>query len=226
MIHPEKRKQAQPEDLAKAALVTVTNTVASIANMCAAAAVSPTHIACHTCTTAATLYTDAAPHTTASSTLPCCYSHCAISPSFLSFTRLPLPHHHHPSPPFLHTTPFPSFTPPLSPPSHHPFPPFLHTTPFPSFTPPLPSSLPSCANRRWSEWSLLATTSVTTRCPCRCFPIRWSTGPEGPFELSLWNTRATLGRWAHCSFTSECTEHNECVTQSAGNICTHKQCHI
>ena len=38
MIHPEKRKQAQPEDLAKAALVTVTNTVASIANMCAAAA--------------------------------------------------------------------------------------------------------------------------------------------------------------------------------------------
>ena len=40
MIHPEKRKQARPEDLAKAALVTVTNTVASIANMCAAAAVS------------------------------------------------------------------------------------------------------------------------------------------------------------------------------------------
>ena len=79
MIHPEKRKQAQPEDLAKAALVTVTNTVASIANMCAAAAVSPTHIACHTRTTAATLYTDAATHTTASSTLPCCYGHCAIS---------------------------------------------------------------------------------------------------------------------------------------------------
>ena len=50
MIHPEKRKQAQPEDLAKAALVTVTNTVASIANMCAAAAVSPTHITYPTCT--------------------------------------------------------------------------------------------------------------------------------------------------------------------------------
>ena len=86
---------------------------------------------------------------------------------------------------------------------YHPSPPLLHTTP-------LPSPLPSCANRRWSEWSLLATTSATMRCPCRCLPIQWSTGLEGPFELSLWNTRATLGHSAHCSFTSECTEHSEC----------------
>ena len=37
MIHPEKRAQARPEDLAKAALVTVTNTVSAMAKMCASA---------------------------------------------------------------------------------------------------------------------------------------------------------------------------------------------
>ena len=40
MIHPEKRAQARPEDLAKAALVTVTNTVSAMAKMCASASVS------------------------------------------------------------------------------------------------------------------------------------------------------------------------------------------
>jgi type II pantothenate kinase len=38
MIHPEKRANVKPEDLAKATLVTVTNTVSAMARMCAAAA--------------------------------------------------------------------------------------------------------------------------------------------------------------------------------------------
>ena len=46
MIHPEKRKNVKPEDLAKAALVTVTNTVSAMAKMCAAAAVSIVLLMC------------------------------------------------------------------------------------------------------------------------------------------------------------------------------------
>lgn len=35
MIHPERRAQAKPEDFARAALVTITNNIGSIARMCA-----------------------------------------------------------------------------------------------------------------------------------------------------------------------------------------------
>ena len=40
MVHPELRKEAKPEDLAKATLVTITNNIGAIARMCASNAVS------------------------------------------------------------------------------------------------------------------------------------------------------------------------------------------
>ena len=39
MVHPERRKEAHPEDLAKATLVTVTNNIGAIARMCASISV-------------------------------------------------------------------------------------------------------------------------------------------------------------------------------------------
>ena len=39
MMHPERRKEARPEDLAKATLVTVTNNIGAIAKMCASISV-------------------------------------------------------------------------------------------------------------------------------------------------------------------------------------------
>ena len=39
MTNPERRKEARPEDLAKAALVTVTNNIGAIARMCASISV-------------------------------------------------------------------------------------------------------------------------------------------------------------------------------------------
>ena len=46
MTNPERRKDVQPEDLAKASLVTVTNNIAAIARMSAMISVSkdPTHM--------------------------------------------------------------------------------------------------------------------------------------------------------------------------------------
>ena len=40
MMHPERRKDSRPEDLAKATLVTVTNNIGAIARMCASISVS------------------------------------------------------------------------------------------------------------------------------------------------------------------------------------------
>lgn len=40
MTNPERRKEARPEDLAKASLVTVTNNIGAIARMCAMISVS------------------------------------------------------------------------------------------------------------------------------------------------------------------------------------------
>lgn len=40
MTNTEKRKEARPEDLAKATLVTVTNNIGAIARMCASISVS------------------------------------------------------------------------------------------------------------------------------------------------------------------------------------------
>lgn len=40
MVNPELRKQAKPEDLAKATLVTITNNIGAIARMCASSSVS------------------------------------------------------------------------------------------------------------------------------------------------------------------------------------------
>ena len=40
MMHPERRQEARPEDLAKATLVTVTNNIGAIARMCASISVS------------------------------------------------------------------------------------------------------------------------------------------------------------------------------------------
>lgn len=39
MANPERRQEARPEDLAKAALVTVTNNIGAIARMCASISV-------------------------------------------------------------------------------------------------------------------------------------------------------------------------------------------
>ena len=38
-MHPERREEARPEDLAKATLVTVTNNIGAIARMCASISV-------------------------------------------------------------------------------------------------------------------------------------------------------------------------------------------
>ena len=46
MMNPERRKDARPEDLAKATLVTVTNNIGAIARMCASISVSDTQ-QCH-----------------------------------------------------------------------------------------------------------------------------------------------------------------------------------
>ncbi len=40
MMHPERRKDARPEDLAQATLVTVTNNIGAITRMCASISVS------------------------------------------------------------------------------------------------------------------------------------------------------------------------------------------
>ena len=40
MVHPERRMEACPEDLARACLVTVTNNIGAIARMCASISVS------------------------------------------------------------------------------------------------------------------------------------------------------------------------------------------
>ena len=40
MTNPDRRRDARPEDLAKAALVTVTNNISAIARMCASISVS------------------------------------------------------------------------------------------------------------------------------------------------------------------------------------------
>jgi len=39
MVNPERHKEARPEDLAKASLVTVTNNIGAIARMCASISV-------------------------------------------------------------------------------------------------------------------------------------------------------------------------------------------
>ena len=40
MVNPDRHKDARPEDLAKASLVTVTNNIGAIARMCASISVS------------------------------------------------------------------------------------------------------------------------------------------------------------------------------------------
>lgn len=50
MTNTEKRKDARPEDLAKATLVTVTNNIGAIARMCASISVSHTFLPVWWCT--------------------------------------------------------------------------------------------------------------------------------------------------------------------------------
>lgn len=197
MVNPERHKDARPEDLAKASLVTVTNNIGAIARMCASISVRCMTVLGRRGKRGRGHFTSVLPVHSALQLLMLRLSTtirvwvggreaarsgtCNVSMvSWMSnihnnYTSIRIP-------------------PLLFPPNTH-----MHT-----YCP-----------RVWSGSYLLATTCVAMRCLCRCWPMPWSSGHRGLFVLSSSSTRATLVHWVACSsdwtlaFSSNCS------------ICTH-----